>query len=64
VDVLINDKAFAVTAHGDDKTVTAAGEVELSDSKDTVITIERARPAERGAVLDLDIQDVVLRPLP
>jgi alpha-L-fucosidase len=63
LDVTVNGKVSSVTAYAGDNAPTRVGEVELSGDQDTVITVERGRPAERGAILDLDVQKVVLRPV-
>lgn len=64
LDVVINGKVLSVTAYAGEKAPTTVGVVELSGGKDTVITIERGRPAERGAILDLTVEKVVLKPVP
>lgn len=63
LDVTVDGEILPVTAYaGDNKPVTA-GEVELFSDRDNVVTIERGKPAERGAALDLDIRRLVLRPV-
>jgi alpha-L-fucosidase len=63
LDVTVNGKVFTVTAYGGDNGPATVGEVALSSDQDSIITVERGRPAERGAFLDLDVQQVVLKPV-
>jgi alpha-L-fucosidase len=63
LDVTVNGKVFAVTAYAGEKGPAIVGEIEVSGGQDIVATVERGRPAERGAVLDLDVQALVLRPV-
>ena len=63
LDVTVNGKVFSVTAYGGDNAPTAVGEVVLSGDQNTVVTVERGAPAERGAILDLDVQKIILKPV-
>jgi alpha-L-fucosidase len=63
LELTVNGKPFSVTAYAGEKHPANLGEVELSADQDNVITVERGSPAERGAILDLDVEKIVLRPL-
>lgn len=64
LDVDVNGKTFPVLVYGRSRRPATIGEVELSTDKDMVLSIERGKPAERGDVLDPDIQQVILKRLP
>jgi alpha-L-fucosidase len=63
LDVTVNGRLFPTTVYGGDKLPTTVGEVQLDAAKDVVITVEPGRPAERGTVLDANVEKVVLRPV-
>jgi len=63
LDVAVNGQTFDVLVYGRAKRPVIVGDVQLSADKDMVITIERGKPAERGEVLDVDVQKVILKPL-
>jgi alpha-L-fucosidase len=64
LDVEVNGQAFPVIVYGRGKHPAIVGNVQLTADKDIVLTIERGQPAERGEVLDPDIQKVILKRLP
>jgi hypothetical protein len=64
LDVEVNGQAFPVIVYGRAKHPAIVGNVQLTADKDIVVTVERGKPAERGEVLDPDIQKVILKRLP
>lgn len=63
LDVTINGQTFHVLVYGRAKRPAIVGNVQLAADKDIIITIERGKPAERGEILDVGLQQVILKPL-
>ncbi len=59
-DVKVGDSSIKAIIQGDHASPAAVGTVTLPSSIDTVLSINRAAPAERAAKLDVDFTGVVL----
>jgi alpha-L-fucosidase len=63
LDIEVNGKLIQASLYGNEKSPTAAGVVELTSSKDIVLTVAPASPSERGAALDVELASISLVPL-
>lgn len=59
LDVAIDGQKFSPIVYGQTRQAVI-GEVQLKADNDVALTIEPGTPAERGAILDVDIQRIVL----
>jgi alpha-L-fucosidase len=59
-DVQVGDSTIKAIVQGDHASPATVGTVVLARSRDTVLSINRASPAERAAKLDVDFTGVVL----
>lgn len=60
LDVQIGDSTIKAIIQGDHPSPATVGTITLAKSNDTVLSINRASPAERAAKLDVDFTGVVL----
>ena len=61
LDVAIDGKTLQANIKGGDKGPLEIGSVELGASPDLVLTVQPAAPAQRGAALGVDLDEVSLR---
>jgi hypothetical protein len=59
-DVQVDDTTFKTVVHSDQSSPAQVGTVTLASSRNMIVRISRAEPAERAAKLDVDFTGVVL----
>jgi alpha-L-fucosidase len=62
LDVIVNQTKLSAIVYGQTPQ-TIVGEAELKPGADITLTVEPAAPAERGAILDIGLEQVILKPV-
>jgi alpha-L-fucosidase len=63
LDLTVDGQTFSPVVYGENPQ-TIVGRVELNAGKDIVVTIQPGKPAERGAILDVEMRQLIFKPVP